>query len=45
LAVHKGKNMYQAELPKEIAGKDVDWYASISDDRPVSVSGYIQKLK
>ena len=44
-AVLKNKNTYQAELPQELAGKDVDWYASVSDDRPVSVSGYIQKLK
>ena len=36
---------YRAELPGEITEKVVDWYATVSDARPVSVSGYILRSK
>ncbi len=39
-----GKNKYQATLPDSISEQQISWYPSISDSRPVSVSGYIKIL-
>lgn len=36
---------YSADVPAEIDGKTFDWYANISDARPVSVSSYIIRGK
>jgi cephalosporin-C deacetylase-like acetyl esterase len=36
---------YTAELPVKAVSNSIDWYATVSDARPVSVSSYIMRSK
>lgn len=36
-----GDGWYKATLPEETKDRQLDWYANVSDARPVSASGYI----
>ena len=40
-----GNGWYTAAIPAETDGKVFDWYASVSDARPVSASSYIMRSK
>lgn len=44
-AAAEGDGWYTASIPSETNGKVFDWYANVSDARPVSVSSYIIRSK